>query len=888
MTNIWGYLTQTASVSLIAALIFLIKALLNDKLSPRWQYGIWGILALRILFPVPIETKILLPISVWVETLKSVVEKGLNSNYSEVYVPAKLTHIFPNALGTPTSITDWLFVLYAVGFFASIMWYLISYLRLHRMLKKGTKPSEKNQQRIQRVCKKYDLKDCNTVAIKGLPSAFVCGGWRPILALPADKEVDEKVILHELLHLKYHDEMQSFLWCILRSFHWCNPFLQYVFHRIENDMEALCDQRVLERLEGEERREYGMILLDMANEKYARMPGTSSISNGGKNVKRRIATIVRFKKYPKGMSLVSVCIGILLLFAAFVGQTQAGNDKIYQPLNYKALQYSLANARISRCTTLAGALDTYAKGLMLENGVYIATVSPMEKQAEIEEKLERNKSTSNPYYHCDSGEEFDQMYSWEGYTIFNLIEVAENYYEAILSFTVVDRVDGRDGSLLIPLKIHYEDAWVVEESGERKLTPFEVNTSIFPSLGIPTMKSYESIGEYGTAKVNLISLCKIKNEVPEQTALLGTTPFNTLVNTDAEFETICLGNLIDYTCKTSEDGNLPEETFGVQYNLVDEHGNTKMEEIKRTQPHFGEGPYGNICAVESVTEGDYEYRIWHSTWKDITLEEIEKHIPESYKMNIYWDGEVVEELVLTENDSSPQTVISISEDYDSHYSVYLEPGVMRRLKEQKDLEYQEALKNGKIEGEASYYAKRAALEEAMFLYGSLELEEIEKLESYGIYECTSFMSPYPSMFLSDMKILEPKLYYNAENKNWIVTCGGYNLGEDYKKQLIPGEVGTRDRFGYDIFELSKEHQVVPITDAYAMIQDREGLVRKETENRSGSFTDEGVHHELQDYTYLDDSLGLQYVGARWYCATSYGPGFEENGGVLTAFYNHTD
>lgn len=76
--------------------------------------------------------------------------------------------------------------------------------------------------------------------IKQLPSAFVCSGIKPILAIPKGLDLDEKIILHELMHLKYHDELQSIFWCLLRCLHWCNPFLQYVFHRIENDMESLC------------------------------------------------------------------------------------------------------------------------------------------------------------------------------------------------------------------------------------------------------------------------------------------------------------------------------------------------------------------------------------------------------------------------------------------------------------------------------------------------------------------------------------------------------------------------------------------------------------------------------------------------------------------------
>ena len=51
MGNIWEFLYQTLTVSIAAAVLLLIKWLLRDKLSPRWQYGVWAVLALRVLWP---------------------------------------------------------------------------------------------------------------------------------------------------------------------------------------------------------------------------------------------------------------------------------------------------------------------------------------------------------------------------------------------------------------------------------------------------------------------------------------------------------------------------------------------------------------------------------------------------------------------------------------------------------------------------------------------------------------------------------------------------------------------------------------------------------------------------------------------------------------------
>ena len=74
MENIWGMLLQTVIVSLTAALLLLIKRLMVDKLSPRWQYGVWSVLALRILVPVIMRRFVLGPWPLWMEMVKSKAE----------------------------------------------------------------------------------------------------------------------------------------------------------------------------------------------------------------------------------------------------------------------------------------------------------------------------------------------------------------------------------------------------------------------------------------------------------------------------------------------------------------------------------------------------------------------------------------------------------------------------------------------------------------------------------------------------------------------------------------------------------------------------------------------------------------------------------------------
>ena len=396
MGNIWEFLYQTLTVSIVAAALLFIKWLLRDKLSPRWQYGVWAVLALRALLPASTARGVVPSLALGVETLKSAVELGLGSAYSGAFEPIRLRHVLPWIDAAPASATDWLFIAYAAGVLLTLAWYALRYARLRSLLRRGSAAGAEAQAAVAAAAGKYGLQPCPAVAVPGLKTAFVCGVFRPVLAVPAEGAPDEKVILHELLHLKHRDALQNVFWCFLRALHWCDPFMQYVFDRVGNDMESLCDQRVLERLEGEERREYGGILLEMASRAYARAPGTSSISNGAKNIARRIEAIARFKLYPRGMSLIAACTAVTLCAALLTGAAAGYSAHMFQhPDRKDEFAAAMAATRLNRCTTVAGALDTYAKAMVSGEVFGFAMSTPLSMQEQwYEETLEYSE---DPY-----------------------------------------------------------------------------------------------------------------------------------------------------------------------------------------------------------------------------------------------------------------------------------------------------------------------------------------------------------------------------------------------------------------------------------------------------------------------------------------------------------
>ena len=428
MFDIWSFLLQTLTISGVAALILLIKALFKDKLPPKWQFAVWSVLGLMMLIPAGLFGRYaLFRWQIPIEIIKS---------WFGVYSFTKVLFPIPIIKGMPQTIADWLFVIYVLGILVFIAKYIISYFKLKRVLKLGFAPSEEKMARIGAIATDHNIKLCKVIEVADLPSAFVCGVIHPVLVIPAGNDIDEKIILHELFHLKNRDTLWSVIISALRCLHWCNLLMVYCANRALNDMESRCDQYVLENLEGEERREYGHILLAMANESFSKTPGSTCINNGGKNIRERIENIARFKKYPHGMGLVSVCVLILLAFPLVIGAQAAS---LYEFDN--SVQLTLASARSTPCTTPAGAFDAYGKSILDRNGYYRAMCAPESMQADLlKEMLENDKAGIYPIWEPGLDEWANTQ---SGYYIYNLKHIDSDAYEGLFVVELNYPPDGK-------------------------------------------------------------------------------------------------------------------------------------------------------------------------------------------------------------------------------------------------------------------------------------------------------------------------------------------------------------------------------------------------------------------------------------------------------------
>ena len=379
MTSIWAFLHQSCAASVTALVILFLQWLFRDKLSPRWQYGIWWVLILRLV--VPAGGRAVTGDLGWlIEQGRMAVEWDLSSAYAPLWSSGYPSAPIPWWNGAaPRSVTDVLFLVYLGGVIVTLIFFLASYGRLRLALRGAVPAGEGRMAQLRRTAEQYALPlPRRVVESEGIETPFLCGVFRPMLVLPLGRELDDKVLLHELLHLKYGDVAQGWLFTLFRCIHWCNPLLWLTFDKAAGDREALCDQRVLERLQGEERRDYGRILLSMADDRHLRTPGASTMANGGSGIKARIQAIARFKTFPRGMGLVSVCMALTLAASLIVGVPAGAVEGNTLPTDVHTRQEgiaALAKACNTRANTLAGALDCYAKSILYNNGVYRMAVT---------------------------------------------------------------------------------------------------------------------------------------------------------------------------------------------------------------------------------------------------------------------------------------------------------------------------------------------------------------------------------------------------------------------------------------------------------------------------------------------------------------------------------
>ena len=146
------------------------------------------------------------------------------------------------------------------------------------------------------------------------------GLFSPKILLPKSmvEEFEEEelktVIIHEKTHIRLGHLWLFFIWELLSSFYWMNPFLKLSFPLLRADMEEICD-RVTIAASGRDHLEYGELILKTAvnsMEMKKRIPAMFIGENGKKELKERCIKIREYKPFSsnfiRGMAVISLAL----------------------------------------------------------------------------------------------------------------------------------------------------------------------------------------------------------------------------------------------------------------------------------------------------------------------------------------------------------------------------------------------------------------------------------------------------------------------------------------------------------------------------------------------------------------------------------------------------
>ena len=276
---------MSISASYIVLAVLILRPIL--KKAPKWMaVALWGIVAIRLVCPISIESMLSLIPSA--ETVSpdimtddmpainsgiTILNNSLNPVISESFAPNPGDSANPLQIWIPLLAAIW-----ALGAAAMLVYTAISYLTLKRKI--GTA-----------VLYKDGIYQSESVL-----SPFVLGIIKPRIYMPFSISEGnmEHVIFHERAHISRKDHLWKPLGFMLLALHWFNPLMWAGYILLCRDIELACDEKVIKELGHDERADYSEALLTCSVNR--RMIAACPLAFGEVGVKARVKSVLNYKK----------------------------------------------------------------------------------------------------------------------------------------------------------------------------------------------------------------------------------------------------------------------------------------------------------------------------------------------------------------------------------------------------------------------------------------------------------------------------------------------------------------------------------------------------------------------------------------------------------------
>lgn len=313
-------LSLSLAGSVLILLLMLLRPLVRERVSRRWQYYIWLLVIARLLLPVggleaPARIGTAEPGAAPALSLPEVDREDMEARTSEETAPE-----FNDSQKLRTAVRENLWVVWLAGALALLIRKATAYQSFLRYLRAGWAPVEDPAllDLAARIGAEAGVKRPVELYVNPLAaSPMLLGVRKPCVVLPTAELPEEDlrfVLLHELTHYRRRDLPYKWLTQLTVCVHWFNPLVHWMAREVERTGELSCDEAVLRRLDGPGRRAYGDAILRTisAGGGYQAVHPSTALGAEGKHLKERLETIMKFKKTGRLSAVLAALLAVVL------------------------------------------------------------------------------------------------------------------------------------------------------------------------------------------------------------------------------------------------------------------------------------------------------------------------------------------------------------------------------------------------------------------------------------------------------------------------------------------------------------------------------------------------------------------------------------------------
>ncbi len=325
-TEMFVWLAETTLVmTVLLALVLLVRRPLARLSNVRWAYLIWAVPAIRLalsMLPDPVASR-----------LTALAPLGARDGFV-LDLAAPLADV-------PEALLIALLGIWLTGAAWAGLRLVIGHAQYRKkLLLQAEQTSPEQRRALNRYCERmqvFPTIECRMSAVVSGP--VLVGLVRPVVVLPQDffqsSPEPELILRHELVHFKRRDHWCNAAMAMVRCIFWFNPLMAWAERQFRDDQEIACDRSVLATESRARRFGYAAALVSTV---APRVPGGNGFAVGflgpEKTVKRRTRLIVRHKSSLGRDMAGAIMAGLLLIAGATVGiATPAGPIEWVAPLD---------------------------------------------------------------------------------------------------------------------------------------------------------------------------------------------------------------------------------------------------------------------------------------------------------------------------------------------------------------------------------------------------------------------------------------------------------------------------------------------------------------------------------------------------------------------------